>query len=269
MGAEPLMRAARLGALVLLVAVGCSATAALAVEVPPLEGRVNDRAALLTPDARTEIERKLAEYEVSSGHQFAVLTVPSLEGEAIEAFSLRVVESWKLGRKGKDDGLLMMVVKEPHGIRIEVGYGLEGSIPDALAGRIVRNVMAPAFRAGDFAAGIERGLDLLMTAGSGGTVVLAEPPARKADGPSWQLLLALMFLLPFGAVILVAALVALFGRRPGSRAASTNVGYTGVDGSGSSGHAGSSRSGGGNSSDGGGFSGGGGDFGGGGASGSW
>ncbi len=263
------MRARRLGALVLLVAVGFPAAASLAVEVPPLEARVNDRAALLAPEARTAIERKLAEYEVSSGHQFAVLTMPSLEGEAIEAFSLRVVESWKLGRNGKDDGLLMMVVKEPHGIRIDVGYGLEGSIPDALAGRIIRNVMAPAFRAGDFAGGIERGLDMLMTAGSGGTVALAEPPVRSADGPSWQLLLALMFLLPFGTIILVAALVALFGRRRGSRGASTSVGYMGVDGSGSGGHTGSGGSGGGSSADGGGFSGGGGDFGGGGASGSW
>ena len=138
------------GALVLLGTVGFPAAASLAVEVPPLEARVNDRAALLAPDARAALERKLADYEASSGHQLALLTMPGLEGEAIEAFSLRVAERWKLGRKGQDDGLLLMVVKEPHGIRIEVGYGLEASIPDALAGRIIRIVISPAFRSGVF-----------------------------------------------------------------------------------------------------------------------
>jgi uncharacterized protein len=241
------------------------ARAAFAVEVPPLDGRVNDRAALLSPDARAGLERKLAEYEASSGHQFAVLTMPSLDGETLEAFSLRVVERWKLGRKGKDDGLLMVVVRNPHGIRMEIGYGLEGAVPDVLAGRIIRDVMAPAFRAGDFAGGMERAFDMLMTAASGGTP--AEPPPHEAGGPSWQLLLALMFLLPFGAIVLVAGLTALFGRGRVSRGVGTRGGavYTDLGGSSS----GSSSGGGGSSSGGGGFSGGGGDFGGGGASGSW
>lgn len=233
---------------------------AFAVEVPPLDARVNDRAALLTADARAELERKLAGYEASSGHQFAVLTMPTIDGETIEGFSMRVVERWKLGRKGMDDGLLMLVVKDPHGIRIEVGYGLEGAIPDALAARIIRNVMAPAFRNRDFAGGLERGLDMLMTAASGGTVALADPPRQEASGPTWWLLLILMFALPFGAILLIAGLTYLFrGRR----------GFTSSGSGGSSFDSGSSSSSSSSSSSGGGFSGGGGDFGGGGASGSW
>src|SRR5262249_3035632 len=101
-------------------------------------------------------------YEQRSGHQFALLSVPSLEGDSLEEFSIRVAERWKLGRKGKDDGLILVVVPNEHKMRIEVGYGLEGVIPDAIASRVVRDVLAPAFRRNDFAGGIEAAFDVLM-----------------------------------------------------------------------------------------------------------
>src|SRR5690606_23361020 len=106
-------------------------------------GRVVDRASLLSGDEARALEKRLAEFESATGHQFALLTVPSLEGDSIEDFSMRVVEAWKLGAARRDDGLLLLVVPKDKTMRIEVGYGLEGAIPDALAGRIIRHTLAP------------------------------------------------------------------------------------------------------------------------------
>ena len=173
--------------------------------------------------------------------------------------------------------MLLLVVKQPHAIRIEVGYGLEGAITDALAGRLIRNVMAPSFRADDYAAGIERAFGMLMTAASGGVVALSvEAPAGSGAPPRHGsshlaiLLFVLMFLGPFAAVLLLGAIYAFMNR--GGRL--TRGGRLWISGAGPSSGGGSSRgeggsSSGGDSSGGGGFSGGGGSFGGGGASGSW
>ncbi len=224
------------------------------IAVPKLEGRVNDLAGLLAPSSRIELERKLGDYERRTGHQFALLTVASLEGEPIEDFSIRVVESWQLGRSDADDGLLLAISQGDRKMRIEVGYGLEGSITDALSARVIRQVLVPAFRSGRFDAGVDEAMDLLMRAGAGESVAL---PARGASGrtrqiPSW------LFYLAVGAFILLARLM----NGPGGGAGLRRRGGLGYYGGGPFG-------GGFGGGGGGGFGGGGGGFGGGGSSGSW
>jgi uncharacterized protein len=246
--------------------------AAWALEVPAFEGRVNDHANLLPPVARQRIEQELAAFEASSGHQFALLTLPSLGGDVLESFSIRVVESWKLGRKGIDDGLLLLVVNQPHAIRIEVGYGLEGAITDALSGRLIRDVMTPTFRAGDYSAGIERAFGMLMTAANGGVVAFRDERPTSSAAPSgprpWRqaiLLFALMFLGPLAAVIVLGGILILFNKRGRLTRGWRSGGGPSTSGGSSSGESNSSS----DSSSGSDFSGGGGSFGGGGASGSW
>lgn len=235
---------------------------ASALDVPPLAGHVNDLAGVLSADARARLEARLAQYEQSSGHQFALLTLKSLEGDALEDFSLRVVERWKLGKKGKDDGLLLLVVTADRKVRIEVGYGLEGSITDALSSRVTRNVIAPAFRANDYEGGIERALAALMTAGSDGKVEIPDAPqsaARRAPPIGIGGIILLMLLLGPLLTGLFASRGSRRGRRgPWSSGAVFGGGFGGTFGGG--GFGGGGR---------GGFSGGGGGFGGGGASGSW
>jgi uncharacterized protein len=225
---------------------------ALALDVPPLVGRVNDGANVLSAQMRSQLEAQLESYERSTGHQLAVLTIPSLEGEPIEDYTIRVVESWQLGKKGKDDGVLLFVAVGDRKIRIEVGYGLEGDLPDALVGRIIREVMAPAFRQGDLGFGISRAVSAISSA-TGGQGESLPPPRRTRShdggGLSPYLLLALVVLLfigggrGMGGFIVGSALGGGFGRGGGF--------------------------GGGGSRQSGGFRGGGGGFGGGGASGGW
>ncbi len=147
----------------LLVALAtlCCAPPVHSLEVPYLSGRVVDLARLLPPEAAARIEEKLARLEEETGAQMAVLTIDSLEGESLEDYSLRVAETWQLGRKGHDDGILLLIVKNDRKIRIEVGYGLEGAVPDVLARRVIDNALTPAFRRGDFAGGIERAVEIL------------------------------------------------------------------------------------------------------------
>jgi uncharacterized protein len=223
---------------------------ALALDVPPLQGRVNDRAQVLSPQMKSQLESQLEAYERATGHQLAVLVVPSLEGDPIEDFTLRVVESWKLGKKGKDDGVLLFVAVQDRKIRIEVGYGLEGDLPDALVSRIIRDVMTPAFRQGDLAFGISRAASAIAAA-TGGQGEALPPPRRtrghEGGGLSPYLLLGLVVLLFLGG-----------GRGGGGLLLGAALGGLGRGGFGGGGSRGS-----------GGFHGGGGGFGGGGASGEW
>lgn len=223
---------------------------ALALEVPPLEARVMDQAGLLDAERRKALEAELAAHERQTGHQLAVLTIKSLEGEPIEDYSMRVVEAWKLGHAKEDNGLLLLVAIADRKVRIEVGYGLEGEVPDALAGRIIRNVITPSFRSGDFAGGIERAMRALMQASAGKKVDLPERGATSAPKTSalWPLL---MFVLMF-------LVLPLLARRGGLGGFIMLGGLGGGFGRGHGGFGG-----------GGGFSGGGGGFGGGGASGNW
>src|SRR3954469_5674234 len=164
---------------------------AWARDVPPLVAHVNDTAGMLSPQAEQALEQKLTSYEQKSQHQFALLTVDSLDGDALEDFSIRVVEAWKLGKRGKDDGLLLLVANKEHKLRIEVGYGLEGDITDAFSARVIRNVLVPAMRAGNAAGGFEQAFSLLMQKASGEEVAApsgvadSEPRGRSSSPFGW------------------------------------------------------------------------------------
>lgn len=273
-----------LGALLLVAGL-----AGAEVAVPPLGARVTDLTKTLTPSQRDALEHELHQFENRKGSQIAVLIVPTTAPESIEGYSLRVAEAWKLGRKGVDDGVLLLVAQEDRALRIEVGYGLEGVIPDAVAKRVVSDVIVPYFKQGDFYGGIDAGVSRLMRLIDGEPL----PPPRARDR-SWS---GLQDLLPFAFVVVFVVggmLRAVFGRLIGSSVAGAVVGIvawillgsllaaivTGiivflvilVAGSmARSGYGGWSGGGGirGGGLGGGGFSGGGGGFGGGGASGKW
>lgn len=152
---------------VLLVCLHLQALPGLALEVPPLEGRVNDYAAMLAPATVDQLERSLAAFEQEQSTQIVVLTVASLSGDSLEDFSLRVAESWKIGRKGLDNGALLLIARDDRKIRIEVGYGLEGRLTDLAAGRIIRDVITPQFRNGSFDQGVINGVTVMMAAVKG------------------------------------------------------------------------------------------------------
>ncbi|HZX33664.1 MAG TPA: YgcG family protein [Rhodocyclaceae bacterium] len=176
----------------------CLAWAAQAI--PPLTARVMDRTGTLPPDQVASLERTLESFETRTGIQFAVLLVPTTGEEPIEQYALRAAEQWKLGRKGVDDGALLVVAKDDRAMRIEVGYGLEGALNDATCKRIISEIMAPRFRAGDFYGGISDGLNRMMRVAEGEPL---PPPARQVgsrDGSG-----GLAQNLPF---IIVVALVA-------------------------------------------------------------
>lgn len=165
----------------LLLALALAAPAG-ALEVPFLGGRVNDQAGLLSPNAAAALELKLKDYEARTGHQVVLLTLPSLEGEVLEEFSLKVARTWALGRKGANDGVLFLVAKNDRKLRIEVGHGLEASLPDALAGRIIQNEVVPRFRSSDFEGGVSAGLDAIMDASEGN--YSPPPPPRTPFEPT-------------------------------------------------------------------------------------
>ena len=157
-----------------------AAAPARALEVPPKpQGRVSDYAGLLSPQDRARIEARLEEIERRTSNQFVVAIFPSLEGGSLEDFSIRLAETWKIGQKGRDNGLILLVFVKDRKVRIEVGYGLEGAIPDVVAGRIIRGVLAPRFREGDFAGGILAAIDALDAASRGEFTAL---PAKKGRG---------------------------------------------------------------------------------------
>lgn len=150
---------ALLQVVLLLLPVLAWAQAGGLVPVPALTGRVVDLTGTLAPGEVTALESRLADLEARKGSQVAVLLVPTARPEAIEQFSIRVADAWQLGRQGVDDGLLLLVTTADREVRIEVGRGLEGVIPDAIANRIIDEYLVPAFRAGDFAGGINSALD--------------------------------------------------------------------------------------------------------------
>lgn len=169
-----------------------TATTRADVAVPNLSARVTDLTNTLSAAQKQVLERELAEFERRKGVQIAVLLVPTTAPETIEQYSIRVVDQWRLGRKGVDDGLLLIVAKQDRTLRIEVGYGLEGVVPDALANRVIDEVIVPYFRAGDFAAGIQAGLGRLMGLIEGEPL---PPPQQRqsADQPRENLFPFLLF----------------------------------------------------------------------------
>jgi uncharacterized protein len=272
--------------------------------VPPLRARVNDLAGLLPPERQAQLEARLARYEEETSHQIVLLTVPSLQGDPIEDFSIRVADAWKIGHKGLDNGIIIVFARDERTARIEVGRGLEGVVPDVVASRILRDRMIPLFRAGRVPDGFDAGIDALMAAARGEEIPEARRPRpdahREGEGPlglivMWALLggfLAAPFrrgrLRPVGALFaggvaggltylivastfwaaMAALLGALFGWiSPAS--APLRPGRPGYGGWGGGLGGGFGSGGGGFGGGGGGFGGGGGGFGGGGASGSW
>ncbi len=180
---------------------------AVALEVPYLSGRVIDEAGIVPPDERARLEAQLADYEKRTGHQVVVLTVPGLEGDAIDDFSMRVAETWKLGRKGVDDGVLFVVARDDRRMRIEVGYGLEPLLTDLEAGRILDERVAPHFRQGDFGGGIQAGVDAILASLEGAD--LPPPPAGGAPAQHVPVGFRLLGMLIFVVVIGTFALSAL------------------------------------------------------------
>src|SRR3989338_10513453 len=245
-----------------LISILAPLSLASALEVPPLRGRLNDLAGLLPAERARALEERLARFERETGHQVALLTIPSLQGEDIEGFSIRVAENWKIGKKGFDNGVILLIARDDRKLRIEVGYGLEGVLPDALASRIIREVVVPRFRASDYAGGIEAGVEAIQKTVRGENI---PETARPRTGSKNNLFFSTLFIL-FLPLLMVFMMV-LEGRRHARRAGfwsgrGRRPAYwdSGFGGGGSGGEGGFG---------GGGFSGGGGGFGGGGASGSW
>ena len=151
---------------------------ASAADVPYLTGRVVDNAEILSPATRAKLAADLKAHEDRTTNQIAVLTVKSLEGDSVEDFAVRVFEAWKLGQKGKDNGVLVVVAPTDRRMRIEVGYGLEGTLTDAAAARIIRDRMTPRFKANDYDGGVAQGVAAIVGTLEGSA---ARPAARPAD----------------------------------------------------------------------------------------
>ena len=273
---------------VFLLALLLCGAAQAEVPVPPLSARVIDLTATLDAQQKQALEARLAAFEKNKGAQLAVLLVPTTQPETIEQFALRVAEAWKLGRKGVDDGALLLVAKDDRALRIEVGYGLEGALNDATAKRIIAEIITPFFKRGEFYAGVDAGTAAMMRVIEGEPL---PPPQRAAASGSYDIE-SLLFI-AFGLVVVVGGMLrALLGRFPAAALMGGGLGLLawlvaaslfaallvgvmaflfvllGGSGRGLGGH---SRGGFGHGGfgGGGGFSGGGGGFGGGGASGRW
>jgi uncharacterized protein len=224
--------------------------AASALDVPELRGYVNDYAGMLSPSTGAQLAEKLKAFEASDSTQMVILTIPSLEGEPIEDVGIQVAESWKIGQKGKDNGILLIVSKQDRKMRIEVGRGLEGRLTDLTAGRIIDLVIKPRFKAGDFDGGFTAGVSALI----GATRGEFQADAKRSPRPP-----SLWTAFVFGFFILFAIAASRASRKVTRRGDHAGGWYPG--GGGGFG----SPSGGGE----GGFGGGGGGFGGGGSSGDW
>jgi uncharacterized protein len=187
------------GILALFFTLAC---AAFALNVPVLRGHVNDYAGLLSPGAAAALEQQLTGFERSDSTQIVVLTIPTLGGENLEEYSIRVAEAWKIGQKGGDNGVILLVAKAERKIRIEVGRGLEGKLTDLLAGRIIRGDMAPRLKTGDYDAGITAGVTAIMAVVKG--EYKAAPRDLSRGKKSAPPLITLLLFLAVGCVFLGA-----------------------------------------------------------------
>ncbi len=169
--------------LVAIVLLACFLAAfyAHAAQVPYLTGRITDNAGILSPEARERIGARLKAHEDKTTNQIAVLTVETLDGASIEDYAFEVLNTWKLGRKGQDNGLLIVVAPSEHRVRIEVGYGLEGYLNDSLAGGIIRNTLTPYFKKGDYETGLEAGMKEIIFLLEGGLASDTDAPYKSAS----------------------------------------------------------------------------------------
>ncbi|MCK4502381.1 MAG: TPM domain-containing protein [Desulfuromonadales bacterium] len=236
-----------LGSLLILL-LACTSVAALGI--PKTTGYINDTAGLISSGVETKLEKFLHDFEKSDSTQITVLTIPTLDGAALEEYSLQVFEAWKLGQQGKDNGALLLIAKAERKVRIEVGYGLEGRLTDLMAGRIIDNEITPQFKKGDFDSGIVAGIIGIAEAVRGEYAGSGKTSGKKKRSSFGSFFFLLFFILP------------LIGRLGGSRRGHyrrSGIFFGGpfIGGGGFGGGGG------------GGFSGGGGFGGGGGASGGW
>ena len=280
-------------AALLLCGLGTLVWAALA-PVPALTAPVTDLTGTLTAEQTATLDQELRAFATRKGSQIAILMVPSTAPEAIEQYSIRVAEAWKLGRKAQDDGVLLLVAKDDRAMRIEVGYGLEGAIPDAIAKRIIAEVITPQFKQGDYFGGLQAGVQQLMKLIDGEQL---SPPQAVAPGADRSSAQEIGFMVLIGAVVLGSVLRSVLGRTVGAGLSGLIAGgvgwwlvgsvllgltfgalaflavFSGIRMGGGPGGLGGGGFGGGfgggNDRGSGGFSGGGGGFGGGGASGRW
>jgi uncharacterized protein len=201
-------------ALLLLAGFAPAAAAQGLQPLPQLSTRVTDTTGTLTAGQQAELEAKLAAFEQRKGAQVALLIVSTTQPEAIEQYSIRVVEAWKLGREKTDDGVLLLVALQDRALRIEVGYGLEGVLPDAIARRIIDETIKPLFRQGDIFAGVSAGLARIMQVVDGEPL----PPPDRAWRAPGDRLFGFLPVLFIGVVAVGAILRGILGRALGSLA---------------------------------------------------
>jgi len=192
--------------------------------VPPLKGHVTDLTGTLTAEEVANLERSLAAFEARKGSQIALLLVPTTKPEDIAQYSIRVADQWKVGRKKVDDGLIVVVAKDDHKLRIEVGYGLEGAIPDLVARRVIRETMAPHFVEGDFYGGLRAGTEQLMKLVDGEK--LPPPPQQGAQRPEAGGDLQSLFVILLVVIVVVGGILTkILGRFFGSAATGGLAGF--------------------------------------------
>ena len=236
-----------------------AAAFAHALTFPPLSGRVVDAAGILSAQTRAELTRQLAAYDAATGRQIVVATIPSLDGTPIEQYGYQLGRHWGIGGKAHDTGVLLIVAKAEHKVRIEVGYGLEGDLTDAMSSNIINTRIVPEFRKGDYDAGVSAGVSAIIDVlGGQSREGNAQPAKNRVKGLHVSI---------FWLIVLFIVISGFGGRRGGGgglgRAILWGSVLNGMGGGRGGGFGGGGFGGGG------GFSGGGGSFGGGGASGSW
>jgi uncharacterized protein len=278
-GIRPLLRTFWLGA-ALLLAPGIAY--AQDYNFPKLTGRVVDEANILDATMRADFESRLADLEAKTSSQFVVVTLSSLRGRTIEEYGYQLGRYWGIGQKGSNNGVLLIVAPKERKVRIEVGYGLEGTFPDAIASVIVQNSILPRFRANDYPGGIKRGVDDIVKVMSGDATEFKRPATERnstnsAFGTFFSILFAFLFSTPglifllffmhffFIGVVKLGEWLGLIPPRPKRKKSN----WSWIDSTGSGSYSGSGSGWSSSGSSGGGFSGGGGSFGGGGSSGSW
>lgn len=199
--------------LLLLMSLLISINGALAeIAIPPLKSPVTDLTATLSNAEIFRLEQQLADFEAKKGSQIAILIIPTTQPETIEQYSIRVAEAWKLGRKGVDDGILLLVAKNDRTLRIETGYGLEGTLPDALARRIIDEIIAPEFRQGHFFGGLQAGIEQIIRSVEGEAL----PEPRRAGGQGTNLTAESIVPFLFIALVLGRTLQSMFGKMAGA-----------------------------------------------------
>jgi uncharacterized protein len=240
----------RLGLLGLLLA--CATVVLAALVFPPLTGRVVDTAQLIDAPTRAQLTQMLDAHEQTTGEQLVVVTLPNLQGTSIEDYGYQLGRAWGIGQKDKNNGALLIVARDDRKVRIEVGYGLEERLTDAQSSVIINQIIAPAFKAGNFSGGISQGTQAMLQVLGGDPLAEPEPAAdNPGDSDSGDITQTVLFFVLFLIIVFLSTRWGGGGRSGG--------GFIGGGGFGASGSGGG----------GGGFSGGGGSFGGGGASGSW